>query len=146
MTDIDLAVLIDPNTYRYLNASTVLDNGKFKFNPGKYSTDLVSDRAVEFLGNAIDAQKPFFLGVTPIGPHSETVLGEAGGTKFLAPIPADRHKDLFSCVKVPRGGNFNPDQVCGKMTMSMAARAWRHGPLTPHERHLCSRLYVDHYG
>ncbi|OAQ93745.1 arylsulfatase [Purpureocillium lilacinum] len=102
--------LIDPNTYRYLNASTVLDNGKFKFNPGKYSTDLVSDRAVEFLGNAIDAQKPFFLGVTPIGPHSETVLGEAGGTKFLAPIPADRHKDLFSCVKVPRGGNFNPDQ------------------------------------
>ena len=50
LTDIDLAVLIDPNTYRYLNASTVLDNGKFKFNPGKYSTDLVSDRAVEFLG------------------------------------------------------------------------------------------------
>ncbi|UNI22456.1 hypothetical protein JDV02_008345 [Purpureocillium takamizusanense] len=102
--------LIDPNTYRYFNASTVLDNGEFQFNPGKYSTDLVSNRAVEFLGNAIDAKKPFFLGVTPIGPHAETVLDEGGGAKFLAPIPADRHKDLFPHAKVPRGGNFNPNQ------------------------------------
>ncbi|KAJ6442199.1 arylsulfatase [Purpureocillium lavendulum] len=102
--------LIDPNTYRYLNASTVLDNGDYKFNPGKYSTDLIAERAVEFLGDAINGKKPFFLGVTPIGPHSETVLGE-GATKFLAPIPADRHKDLFPHVKVPRGGNFNPDQA-----------------------------------
>ena len=103
-------VLLDPNTYIYYNASMALDNGPVKFHTGQYSTDLIANRSVEFLGDAITADKPFFLGITPIGPHSETLLGK-NGAEFRAPVPADRHKDLLSGVKVPRTPNFNPEVV-----------------------------------
>ncbi|PNY27646.1 Arylsulfatase [Tolypocladium capitatum] len=85
-----------------------LDNGPFNFHAGRYSTDLVANRSVEFLGDAITAGKPFFLGIAPIGPHSETLLGGSAAV-FKAPVPADRHKDLFPDVKVPRTPSFNPD-------------------------------------
>lgn len=87
-----------------------LDNGPFKFHAGKYSTDLVANRSVEFLGDAITADKPFFLGITPIGPHAETLIEDSGAV-FKAPVPADRHKDLFPDAKVPRTPSFNPDVV-----------------------------------
>ncbi|POR33559.1 Arylsulfatase [Tolypocladium paradoxum] len=100
--------LLDPYTYIYNNASMTLDNGPFKFYAGQYSTDLIANRSVEFLGDAITAGKPFFLGISPIGPHSETVIGDTGA-EFKAPVPADRHKDLFPGVKVPRTPSFNPN-------------------------------------
>ncbi|KND92061.1 Arylsulfatase [Tolypocladium ophioglossoides CBS 100239] len=100
--------LLDPGTYIYNNASMALDNGPFKFYAGQYSTDLVANRSVEFLGDAITAGKPFFLGITPIGPHAETLLGSSAPV-IKAPVPADRHKDLFPDVKVPRTPSFNPD-------------------------------------
>ena len=31
----------------------------------------------------------------------------------MAPVPADRHKDLFPGLKVPRTPNFNPDVPSG---------------------------------
>ncbi|KAI1848573.1 hypothetical protein JX265_011573 [Neoarthrinium moseri] len=76
--------------------------------PGQYSTDLVAERSVEFLDSAIANGKPFFIGVAPIGPHSETIQG-----KFNPAVPADRHKDLFPGLKVPRAANFNPDKASG---------------------------------
>ncbi|KAH6868869.1 arylsulfatase precursor [Thelonectria olida] len=99
--------LLDPNTYIYNNASMVLDRGTPKLHTGKYSTDLIANRSVEFLGEAITARKPFFLGITPIAPHSETLLTSSGPV-FKAPVPADRHRHLFPHAKVPRTPNFNP--------------------------------------
>lgn len=104
----DWAVLIDPNTYVYYNASMVLDNGPFEFHAGQYSTDLVASRAAEFLEDAIKEGEPFFIGVAPIAPHSGVVIGDS--LWFLEPVPADRHKDLFPCVKVPRSRSFNQRQ------------------------------------
>ncbi len=75
--------------------------------PGEYSTDLVAARALSFLDEAIPAGKPFFIGVAPIGPHSQTI-----NSVFDAPVPAERHKDLYPGLKVPRTANFNPDVVC----------------------------------
>ncbi|KYK57012.1 arylsulfatase precursor [Drechmeria coniospora] len=103
--------LIEPNTYYYCNASMALDNGPVQFQTGKYSTDLIANRSVEFLGNAIEAGKPFFLGVMPVGPHSETTFGKTGAVRFGSPRPADRHKDLFPDVVIPRGPSFNPDTI-----------------------------------
>ncbi|CAH0051946.1 unnamed protein product [Clonostachys solani] len=100
--------LLDPNTYIFNNATMVLDNGSVETHTGKYSTDLIANRSVEFLGDAINSKKPFFLGITPIAPHSETLLTPSGPI-FKAPVPADRHKDLFPDAKVPRTPNFNPD-------------------------------------
>lgn len=104
------SVLLDPNTYIFNNATMVLDNGSVETHTGKYSTDLIANRSVEFLGDAINSKKPFFLGITPIAPHSETLLTPSGPI-FKAPVPADRHKDLFPDAKVPRTPNFNPDVV-----------------------------------
>ncbi|KAF3000480.1 hypothetical protein E8E14_002677 [Neopestalotiopsis sp. 37M] len=80
-----------------------------RYNPGQYSTDLIASNAVGFLDEAIAASdRPFFIGVTPIGPHGEVVIN---GTvpSFRDPVPAIRHENLFPNVTVPRTPNFNPD-------------------------------------
>ena len=81
--------------------------------PGNYSTDLISSKAIGFLEEAAAAKAPFFLGVMPIGPHTQTILSTIPGGLpiFEPPVPAERHKDLYHGVKVPRTDNFNPDNV-----------------------------------
>lgn len=79
--------------------------------PGEYSTDLVAAAALGFLDDAIaSSHRPFFLGVAPIAPHSETVVNPRPA-KFNPPVPAKRHEHLFPNVTIPRKPNFNPDKV-----------------------------------
>lgn len=78
------------------------DGAPYRNKSGTYSTDNVRDSALTFLDDGISSGKPFFLGVAPIGPH-----GDSTPEGFAAPIPADRHKDLFPDAKVPRNPNFN---------------------------------------
>jgi hypothetical protein len=107
-----LKVLIDPGTYVYYNSCMTRNNEPPRYNPGQYSTDLIASNAVGFLDEAIAASdRPFFIGVTPIGPHGEVVIN---GTvpSFRDPVPAIRHENLFPNVTVPRTPNFNPDVVC----------------------------------
>ncbi|KAF1922711.1 arylsulfatase precursor [Didymella exigua CBS 183.55] len=100
--------LIDPGTYIFYNATMTRNHDPAKNYPGEYSTDLVSAAAVGFLDEAIKASdRPFFLGVAPIAPHSETVTG--ADVQFNAPVPAQRHAHLFPNVTVPRTPNFNPN-------------------------------------
>ncbi|KAF1831681.1 arylsulfatase precursor [Decorospora gaudefroyi] len=105
--------LIDPGTYSYCNASMTRNHEPYRYLPGQYSTDVIADNAVEFLGDAIAASdRPFFLGVAPIGPHSETFAEETPTgalLTFAPPVPAKRHAHLFSNVTIPRTPNFNPD-------------------------------------
>lgn len=104
--------MIDPGTYVYYNSCTVRNNGDYVYNPGQYSTDLIASKAVGFLEDAMAASdRPFFLGVTPIGPHGEVIINNNVPT-FKEPVSAIRHEDLFPDVKVPRTLNFNPDVVC----------------------------------
>lgn len=56
---------------------------------------------------AAKKEEPFFLVAAPIAPHSN------GPPPFSAPVSAERHKDLFRDVEVPRTGNFNPDVASG---------------------------------
>ncbi|KAH8883341.1 arylsulfatase precursor [Thozetella sp. PMI_491] len=100
--------LIDPGTYIYYNCTTQRNRDPPVSNPGVYSTDLIASKALGFLDEAAVAGGPFFLGITPIGPHGETIPTDTG-VGFYAPVPADRHKDLFPDVKVPRTPNFNPN-------------------------------------
>lgn len=107
--------MIDPDTYIYYNASTQRNNEPPKWNPGVYSTDLVGSDALAYLDEASESDRPFFVGVAPIGPHGEVyrITTEDGETKngFFPPVPADRHKHLFPGLKVPRTPNFNPEEV-----------------------------------
>lgn len=78
--------------------------------PGKYSTDVMAESAVEFIEDAASHNdRPFFINVMPVGPHFEPdgpIGAKAGG--MLPPVPAERHADLFPGVTVPRTENFNP--------------------------------------
>lgn len=52
--------------------------------------------------------EPFFIVSSPIAPHADQIEDILSAT---APIPAERHKDLFRDSQVPRTPSFNPDYV-----------------------------------
>jgi N-acetylglucosamine-6-sulfatase len=108
--------LLDPNTYLYYNATFQRNHEQpvryvgNKATGTNYSTDLVRDKAFGFLDDAVEADKPFFLGIAPISPHSE--VGEPNAKSgFTEALPAARHRNLFKGVKVPRSPSFNPNEV-----------------------------------
>jgi N-acetylglucosamine-6-sulfatase len=104
-------VLIDPGTYVFYNSTMARNHEPYRNLPGEYSTDLVANAAVGFLDDAIAASdRPFFLGVAPIAPHSEVIVSSPPA-RFEPPVPAKRHEHLFENVTVPRTPNFNPDTV-----------------------------------
>ncbi|OBT43077.1 hypothetical protein VE00_05541 [Pseudogymnoascus sp. WSF 3629] len=110
--------LLDPHTYDYMNS--VFQQNKLPpvSHKGEYSTDVLTKKAYGLLKEAVKADKPFFLTLAPIGPHSNINVQELltppfGGIVFDAPIPAKRHENLFPDVKVPRTANFNPDSPSG---------------------------------
>lgn len=86
---------------------------------------MLAEKAHGFLEDALNGLevtgRPFFLTVAPIAPHSdvdikETLIdGNFTGNSIVQapPIPAERHKDLFKGVTVPRMPNFNPDRPSG---------------------------------
>ncbi|KAF2033995.1 arylsulfatase precursor [Setomelanomma holmii] len=104
--------LIDPGTYVFYNSTMTRNHDPYRQLPGEYSTDLVAAAANGFLDDAIAAHDasgaPFFLGVAPIAPHSETITNPRPA-RFLPPVPAKRHDNLFPNATVPRTPGFNPD-------------------------------------
>jgi hypothetical protein len=75
---------------------------------GQYSPDVIAEKAFGFLNDAISDEKPFFLAIAPIAPHSDVVMGKL---QFSQPKYAPRHAHLFKNYKIPRTKNFNPDKV-----------------------------------
>jgi arylsulfatase len=115
--------LIDPGTYTYYN--TIWQAG---FNPpvnrpGEYSTDIVAGTALAFIDEAYKANEPFFIGVAPIGPHSQAHIIPGTVRAYLEPpVPAIRHQYLFPDVKIPREQNFNPDMVSSLLYFDQSIR------------------------
>ena len=113
--------LLDPYTYRYLNSTFQRNHDKPISYEGRYSTDVLADKAYAFLDDAVAAEKPFFLGIAPTSPHSDVNIKETlidgnfseHSVVQSPPIPAERHKHLFSDVIVPRTPHFNPDTPSG---------------------------------
>ena len=113
--------LLDPYTYRYLNATFQRNFDKPVSYEGQYATDVLAKKALGFLDDALqqlgDNNKPFFLTVAPTAPHSDVNIKQKvingnfseNSNVQSPPIPAERHKDLFQDVIVPRTPNFNPD-------------------------------------
>lgn len=117
--------LLDPYTYRYLNATFQRNHDKPVSYEGQYATDILAEKAYGFLDDALDDLKqndnPFFLTVAPIAPHSDVNINRdkidddfKEDTNIQAPpVPAERHKHLFKDEVVPRTPNFNPNHSCG---------------------------------
>ncbi|KAL2018715.1 hypothetical protein VTK56DRAFT_421 [Thermocarpiscus australiensis] len=103
--------LLDPYTYMYLNASFQRNQDPPVSYAGQYSVDVLAEKAYGFLDDAAKGERPFFLGIAPVAPHSNVDLQDA--VTFTPPIPAKRHEDLFKGVTIPRTPNFNPDSPTG---------------------------------
>jgi len=105
--------LLDPFTYSYLNSTYQRNQDPPKSYEGHHTSDVIAEKAYGFLDDAAKEDKPFFLTIAPIAPHSNLEPGAAGGkgSHMTAPIPAKRHAHLFEDVVVPRTEHFNPDQV-----------------------------------
>ncbi|TDZ24828.1 Arylsulfatase [Colletotrichum orbiculare MAFF 240422] len=113
--------LLDPYTYSYLNATFQRNKDAPVKHEGEYSTGVLAGKALGFLDDAVAEDKPFFLGIALIAPHSNVPSntvdeGVPDGKRAgfaTPPIPAARHAHLFPDVVVPRTENFNPDKESG---------------------------------
>ena len=109
--------LLDPHTYEYLNATTQRNREDPVSWEGHYATDVIAEKAYGFLDEAVALGEPFFLTVATAAPHSNVQAFDMDDPKaslvgaMTKPIPAERHKHLFTGIKVPRTKNFNPDKV-----------------------------------
>ena len=109
--------LLDPYTYFYLNSSWQRNADPPISHEGEYTTDVLSQKAKGFLEDAVKTKDPFFLAIAPIAPHGNVEVHN--GTRFdfdtppimTHPIAAERHKDLFRHVQIPRTEHFNPEKV-----------------------------------
>ena len=109
--------LLDPYTYQYLNSTWQCGQDAPVSYKGRYTTDIITEKAEGFLNDAVKAQKPFFLTIAPVAPHSNVEfngnnISDLGNSlKVKPPVSAERHKHLFQDVKIPRTDHFNPQQV-----------------------------------
>ena len=118
--------LLDPYTYFYLNSTWQRNQDQPVSHEGEYTTDVLSAKANGFLDDAVKAEKPFFLAIAPVAPHSNVEVHEGKligpDTSFTVtpPVSAERHKHLFKGVKIPRTPHFNPEKVmlvCSSSTL-----------------------------
>ena len=109
--------LLDPFTYSYLNSTWQRNTDPPVSHEGDYTTDVISQKAKGFLKDAVETEDPFFLAIAPVAPHSNvevdhgTQITPDAPFKVTPPIAAERHKDLFKNVQIPRTEHFNPDKV-----------------------------------
>lgn len=80
------------------------DNGtivRYGHRPEDYLTDVLSQKAQDFVRRSAKAGKPFFLHLTPRAPHGPA-------------IPAPRHAEAFPNATAPRVPSFNEEDVSDK--------------------------------
>ncbi|KAJ4310259.1 hypothetical protein N0V84_011061 [Fusarium piperis] len=106
--------LLDPGTYSYLNPIYQRDREPPVQHHGTHTLDLIAEYARELLEEAISSDKPFFVAIAPVAPHSNIDVNRGSGPPAMTiPIPAKRHSHLFEGVQIPRTANFNPDSPSG---------------------------------
>jgi arylsulfatase A-like enzyme len=89
------------------------DNGtivSFKSNPEEYMTDVITDKAVEYILAEKDSTRPFAMLVNYFAPHA----GGSGGISNQSPVPAPRHSGLLSTLVPNFPASFNEDDVSDK--------------------------------
>ncbi|OJJ32243.1 hypothetical protein ASPWEDRAFT_139929 [Aspergillus wentii DTO 134E9] len=101
---------IEPGTYQYWNTTVQHNLDKPKSYPGEFATDLLANKSMKWIDDAVKKEKPFFLAMNPVNPHGNYDYKTG---KFTPPLPKDKYKNAFPDAKVPRNVSFNPDQPSG---------------------------------
>ena len=111
--------LLEPYTYQYYNPGFQRNHDPPVNFSGHYSTDLLTDKTLAYLNNAIQDEEPFFSVTAPIAPHSTVHIegtfvngSYVDSTATISPpVPADRYAHMSPNAVVPRTPNFNPPEV-----------------------------------
>lgn len=87
------------------------------------ATDLLAENSYELIDKGAKSSIPFFIMISPVALDSNLAGGGKKGDSEDAgyddngfarrrqcTIPAERHKNLFPKVRVPRSDNFNPER------------------------------------
>src|SRR5215212_6020683 len=86
----------DPYNYQINENGEVVSYGS---ETEEYFTDVLSDKATDFVGRAAsDPDRPFLAYVAPIAPHSPAT-------------PAERHEGAFAGEEAPRPPSFHEEEV-----------------------------------
>lgn len=113
--------LLEPYTYQYYN--TVFTNGpnELLYDLNTHTTDLTQAKALNFLDEANNSTRPFFMMLAPLAPHVE-LLGtnnkalpnvSYGPGILHPPVPQPQYANAFPDAIVPRTPNFNPSFPSG---------------------------------
>ncbi|RMJ20911.1 Arylsulfatase, partial [Aspergillus sp. HF37] len=108
--------LLDPYTYSYYNSTYQRNHEPPKSYEGQHTTEVITEKGLGFLNDALKSDRPFFLTVAPIAPHANidsSQLAGPGGVIMSPPIPVPGYRDLFQDAKIPRTPNFNPVNQTG---------------------------------
>lgn len=81
---------------------------KPKNHPGVYATDLLANKSIGWIEDAVKSDFSFFLAINPVNPHNNY---EYNKNTWTPPVPAERYKNEFPDAIVPRNISFNPDRV-----------------------------------
>lgn len=100
--------LLDPFTYQYSNAKMSHNGEEPVSYADQYSTDVVAEKSLAWLDEALEEEDPFFITVPPIAPHSNWVIKVDEDLSYLEePKPAPRHENLVEDYVIPRDASYN---------------------------------------
>ena len=103
--------LVEPGTYSYWNPIFQRNKSPPNNYSEVYNTDLVTNKSLGFLDDAVAAGGPFMLTIAPIAPHADVEFLPSGGLQVTPPKPKPIYNTTYPNASVPRTPNFNPDTV-----------------------------------
>jgi N-acetylglucosamine-6-sulfatase len=106
----------DPSTYRFYNY-TLNENGRlvtYGTGAANYQADVYNRKAVEIVRRLAPAEKPFFLSVAFLAPHSGGPRDADDPANQATPSPAPRHRNAFANQPLPAPPSLNEADVSDK--------------------------------
>jgi N-acetylglucosamine-6-sulfatase len=140
---------IDPSTYQFYNY-TLNENGRlvrYGATPAEYQADVYSRKAVEIIRRHAADPRPLFLSVAYLAPHSGGPREPDDPRNQATPVPAPRHRNLFTNQPLPTPPSFNEadvsDKPAGIRTRPLIGPARINGIRENYQQRLESLLAVD---
>jgi N-acetylglucosamine-6-sulfatase len=106
----------DPSTYRFYNY-TLNENGRlvtYGTGPANYQADIYNRKAVDLVRRLAPSDKPFFLSVAFLAPHSGGPRDADDPGNQATPSPAPRHRNVFANQPLPTPPSLNEADVSDK--------------------------------
>jgi N-acetylglucosamine-6-sulfatase len=106
----------DPQTYRYYNYR-LNENGRlvtYGTGAANYQTDVYGRKAVDLIRRLAPSEKPFFLSVAFLAPHSGGPRDADDPANQATPSPAPRHRNAFVTQPLPAPPSLNEADVSDK--------------------------------